>query len=88
MSDRQKSYKKRCNDDDGKKVHIPETLEDSDSDSDSFAQKLASLAGMDGVGQTSKNDQEYNSKQIWFMNETSDVNIKDMSHAKPANKAS
>ena len=81
-SDAQKSYKKRCIDDDGEKVHIPETLEDSDSDSDSFAQKLALLAGMDGVGQTSKNDQEDNSKQIWFMNETSYVNIKDMSLTK------
>jgi hypothetical protein len=73
----QKSYKKRCIDDDGEKVHIPETLEDSDSDSDSFAQKLALLAGMDGAGQT--NDQEGNSKQIWFMNEISDVNSKNMS---------
>jgi hypothetical protein len=81
-SDVQKSYKKRCIDDDGEKVHIPETLEDSDSDSDSFAQKLALLAGMDGVGQTSKNDQEDNSKQIWFMNETSDVNIEDLSLTK------
>ena len=75
----QKSFRKRCIDDDGEKVHIPETLEDSDSDSDSFAQKLASLAGLDGVGQTSKNDQENNSKQIWFMNETSEINIKEMS---------
>lgn len=49
----QKSYKRSSNVDDGEKVHIPDTLEDSDSDSDSFSQRLSLLAGMENVGQSS-----------------------------------
>ena len=45
---------------------------------------LSLLAGMGG--QTSKNEQEDNSKQIWFMSETSDVVVKDMSHDTIADK--
>ena len=47
MKDARKAYTRSDNADieDGK-VHIPETFEDSDSDSDSFSQRLGHLAGM------------------------------------------
>lgn len=52
---------------------------DSKSDSDSFAQRISMLAGLDETGQTSKNDQDGSPKQLWFMQGTNDaINSKEL----------
>jgi len=66
MADAQKAFKDPQNVEDGEKVHIPDTFEDSDSDSDSFTKKMAKLIN-DGMGQSSKQGEDGSDKQIWFM---------------------
>jgi hypothetical protein len=46
MSDAQKAYLNEDEGDMGEKVHIHDTLEDSDSDSDSFTIKVQKLTGV------------------------------------------
>lgn len=54
MADAQKAYKESGNDEEGGKVHIPDTFEDSDSHSDSFVVRVSKLTGMEEIGQSSK----------------------------------
>jgi hypothetical protein len=66
MANAQKAYKNSQIEDNGGRVHIPETFEDSDSDSDSFTQKIAMLTD-DEVGQSSKQGGLGAGKQVWFV---------------------
>lgn len=59
---------------DGEKVHIPNTLEESDSDSDSFAQKLQKLNESEKPFPDGE-DKGESSKQIWFMKESNELNV-------------
>lgn len=68
MADAQKAYKIPQVEDDGEKVHIPDTLDDSESDSESFANKLQRLTGSKEDVQIDANEKGESSKQIWFMN--------------------
>lgn len=67
MADAQKKYKAPHTDEDGEKVHIPENFDDSDSNSDSFTQKIAMLTN-DNAGQSSKQGgSNVTNKHVWFM---------------------
>jgi hypothetical protein len=63
MKDAQKAYKNSY-DGEGEKVHIPETFEDFDLDSESFGQRLKNLAGM---GDSSKGGQGESSRHLWIV---------------------
>ena len=52
MSDAQKDYLGENDDAMGEKLHMPDTLEDSDSDSDSFNIKVQKLIGVGESGNT------------------------------------
>jgi hypothetical protein len=65
MADAQKAYKE-LGDEEGEKVRIPNTFEDSDSDNDSFVIKVKKLTRMGEAGQSSK-DNDGNFNQIWYM---------------------
>lgn len=68
MADAQKSYNSPSCEADNEKVHIPETFEDSDSNSDSFGLKVQMLTGMGDAGQsTSRKECEGANKQLWFV---------------------
>lgn len=69
LDDAQKSYKSHVDDEEGGKVHIPETFEDSNSESDSFSIRVQHLTGMD-VDQNNKGSEGESSKQVWCMKET------------------
>lgn len=76
MGDAQKAYRGHRNDSDGEKVHIPDTLESSDSGSDSFNIKVQKLTGMDD-DQSKHIEKGQSSKQVWFVNDNiMDVNPK------------
>jgi hypothetical protein len=65
MGDAQKAYKAPSTHGDDEKVHIPNTLKDSDSESESFGEKLKMLQGMGDVGRSSsKQGHETTSKQV------------------------
>lgn len=66
LADAQKAYKNTCEEGEGEKVHILETFEDSDSDSESFSIKVQQLTGMN-VGQTGGDGEGESSKHVWFM---------------------
>jgi hypothetical protein len=53
LANAQKSYYNPTCEDDGEKVHIPDTFEDSESDSDSFRLKVQMLTGFGDAGQSS-----------------------------------
>jgi hypothetical protein len=53
LADVQKSYCNPTCEDDGEKVHIPDTFEDSESDSDSFGLKVQMLTRFGDAGQSS-----------------------------------
>lgn len=53
MSDAQKAHIAPNDREDNDKVHIPETFEDSDTDSDSFCQRIKDLTGAGDKGQSS-----------------------------------
>lgn len=65
MGDAQKAYRGLHNEDDGERVYILETIEELDSESDSFGQRLRQLSG-----QPSTKELGEPSKQLWFMTET------------------
>jgi hypothetical protein len=68
MHDAQKSYNRHINMDDNEKVHIPNTMEESESDSESFTLKVQQLTGMEDVAQSKpKSGQGESSKQMWRM---------------------
>jgi hypothetical protein len=68
MADAQKSYHNPSCVNDNEKVHIPETFEDSDSDSGSFGLKVQMLIGMGDASQsTSRKECEESNKHLWFM---------------------
>lgn len=68
MADAQKSYHNSSYKNDAKKAHIPDTFEDSDSDSDSFGLKVQMLTVMGDAGQsTSGKACEDSNKQLWFV---------------------
>jgi hypothetical protein len=69
MRDAQKAYHNSRDDEDGEKVHIPETLEDSDSDSDSFTQRVQQLTGGGASGQGQS------SNQFWFVEAADNGNV-------------
>lgn len=54
MADAQKAYIGSVNEEDEGKVHIPDTLDDSDSNSDSFSTKIKQLTNDGDQGQSSK----------------------------------
>ena len=68
MDDAQKNQCNTAGDSDGEKVHIPDSFEVSDSDSDSFGKRISKLTGLDQTGQSSSGtkDDQCN-KQVWFM---------------------
>jgi hypothetical protein len=66
MADAQKAISVPNDDGEIDKVHIPDTFEDSDTDSDSFIRKIKQLTNED-VGQSSKEGQGDSSKQVWFI---------------------
>jgi hypothetical protein len=66
LADAQKAYNTHPNEGDGEKVHIPETFDDYDLDSESFSIKVQQLTGME-VNQGEKGDKGEQSKQVWFM---------------------
>lgn len=68
LADAQKAYQSNRDEGDNEKVHIPETFDDSDSDSDSFTIKVQQLTGIE-LPQDSKEDKGESSKQVWFMKE-------------------
>lgn len=64
----EKSYNDTSPDDDEGKVHIPDSFEDSETDSDSFTLKISKLTGMGDTGQSSsKGAHEDSTKQLWFV---------------------
>lgn len=64
MSDAQKTYNRFQREEDGDKVYIPENIEEYDSDSDSFGEKLRQL-----TDPPKDKDQGGSSSQIWFVKE-------------------
>jgi len=62
----------------GVKVQIPDNFEESDATSDSFAQKLFSLAGLKETDQSSRKDHDDFTRQIWCMNETNFQHVKEI----------
>jgi hypothetical protein len=68
LADGHKAYKHRYEEGEGEKVHIPETFEDSDSDSDSFIVKVQQLTSMND-GQAGRSGEGESSKHICFVNE-------------------
>ena len=83
MGDAQKAYNRTNAEGDGGKVHIPETFEDSDSDSESFADKVKQLTGMD-EDKAKKGNKGESSKQMWFVKDI--VNEIDPKSFLPATK--
>lgn len=70
MADAQKEYRNSQKCDDGDRVYIPDTLENSDSKNDSYSTKLQRLAGIERNAQNDEQEKGESSKQIWFMKET------------------
>lgn len=83
MGDAQKGYNRSYAEGDGGKVHIPETFKDLDSDSDSFADKVKQLTGMN-EDQAKKGNKGESSKQMWFVKDI--VNEIDPKSFLPATK--
>jgi hypothetical protein len=78
MGDAQKAYKRHKVDSDEEKVHIPDTLDSSDSGSDSFTVKVQKLTGLEDI-QSKHTEEGQSSKHIWFVNDTIlDMNPKDI----------
>jgi hypothetical protein len=50
MADAQKSYRKDSQYENDEKVHIPDSIDDSDTDSDSFTLKVSKLTGLGDTG--------------------------------------
>jgi hypothetical protein len=69
MADAQKANRGNRNDSDNEKVHIPDTLESSDSDNDSFTIKVHKLTGMDD-DQPKHIKKGQSSKQVWFVHDS------------------
>lgn len=69
MADAQKANRGNRNDSDNEKVHIPDTLESSDSDNDSFTIKVHKLTGMDD-DQSKHIEKGQSSKQVWFVHDS------------------
>jgi hypothetical protein len=63
MVDAQKAYRNGQDDEDGGKVHIPDSFDDYDSASDSFTIKVQKLTGM-SEHQDGDGDKGQTSKQI------------------------
>lgn len=69
MADAQKAYRCHKGDNDNEKVHIPDTLESSESDSESFTIKVQKLTGIDD-GQSKCTEKGQSSNQVWFVNDS------------------
>ena len=79
MADAQKAYTVSK---DADRVHIPDTLEDLDNDSDSFSRRVKQLTNED-VGQSSKDDQGDSTKQLWFVHaEVRNENVTESAYKK------
>lgn len=76
MKDAQKAYRAHLNEGDVERVHIPETLEDSDSESDSFVQKPQKLNDdMDQGQNSSLKGEGETSRQVWLMNDINQAHV-------------
>lgn len=65
LGDAQKAFKGHPVMEDGEKEHMPDTLEDSESESDSFGERMKLIEHMGGLGQSSsKQGQESNPNQF------------------------
>jgi len=79
LSDAQKVNVCVDDEDIGGKVHIPDTLEDSDSDSDSFTVKVQKLTGMGESSKFGKDNEDNSIKHAWFVESNlENVNYKAM----------
>lgn len=76
MKDAQKAYKAHDVTEGGEKLYIPEAIEESDSKSDSFGERLRKL---NDEGQTSKQTEKH--EQMWFVH-LNDINTTGVEQSK------